>query len=329
MELTGSPLPLNHQNAFPLEMKERTQDGGAPQTDVSPEAQISRLALWDNRSEKLVQQNHPDIGNLFFDKDGDGKQDQGFADGLPFIDVIEVHPPHWIFEPATRVEEGKRYNNTIFNWLQVLNLGRRIPAVVNTDAHYNFHGSGFLRIYIKSPTDDPASVKVLDVVREAEKGHVVMTNGPLLSVSAAAEGEGQPRTAIPGDDLTVPGGKATLHVKVQCPNWFDVNRVQVFFNGRPEAKLNFRRETHSQQFGSGVVKFEQKIPLEVSTDTHVIVATIGEKLGLGAVMGPDHGKDQPVAVSIPIYLDVDGNGFKPNGDTLGSPLPVKEGGPAK
>ena len=27
---------------------------------VDPEVQIARLALWDNRSEKLVQQNHPD-----------------------------------------------------------------------------------------------------------------------------------------------------------------------------------------------------------------------------------------------------------------------------
>ena len=30
MELTGRPLPLNHQNAFPLTPHPRTQDNGAP-----------------------------------------------------------------------------------------------------------------------------------------------------------------------------------------------------------------------------------------------------------------------------------------------------------
>jgi hypothetical protein len=33
----------------------------------------------------------------------------------------------------------------------------------------------------------------------------------------------------------------------------------------------------------------------------------------------------PIAVSNPIYVDVDGGGFKPNADTLGSPLPVASG----
>src|SRR5262249_8934018 len=98
IELTGSPLPLNHQNAFPMVMTPRTQDNGGPLPNVSPEAQIARLALWDNRSEKLVQQNHPDLGRLFFDKDGDGKPDGGFAESIPFMDAIEVHPLHWIFQ---------------------------------------------------------------------------------------------------------------------------------------------------------------------------------------------------------------------------------------
>jgi hypothetical protein len=54
----------------------------------------------------------------------------------------------------------------------------------------------------------------------------------------------------------------------------------------------------------------------------VIVAAIGERSKLGAVMGPEHANDRPVAVSNPIYVDVDGGGFKPSNDTLGE-LPVK------
>ena len=83
---------------------------------------------------------------------------------------------------------GTTVNNTIVNWLQLLNQGRRIPGVVNTDAHYNFHGSGWLRNYLKSPTDDPAEIKTLDVVHAAERGHLVMSSGPFLEVKLCATG---------------------------------------------------------------------------------------------------------------------------------------------
>jgi hypothetical protein len=33
----------------------------------------------------------------------------------------------------------------------------------------------------------------------------------------------------------------------------------------------------------------------------------------------------PIAVSNPIFVDVDGGGFQPNGDDLGVPLPIEDG----
>jgi len=323
IELTGRPLPLNHQNAFPLVMRPNTQDGGGPTPDDDPEVQIERLALWDGASEKLIQINHPDIGWMFRDRNGDGKPDAGFSGMLGRMDVIEVHPPHHIFDKPT-IESGRRtVNNTIVNWLQFLNQGRRIPGVVNTDAHYNFHGSGWLRNYLKSPTDDPAEVRTLDMVHAAERGHLVMSSGPFLEVKLRAAGA--PATdASPGDDLAAPGGQATLKVKVQCPNWFDVDRVQVFLNGRPAEALNFTRQSTPERFSNATVKFDQEIPLRLEGDTHVIVAAIGERSRLGPVMGPEHANDRPVAVSNPIFVDVDGGGFQSNNDTLGK-LPVKGG----
>lgn len=319
IELTGKPLPINHQNAFPIVMRPGVQDNGGPTPDDDPEVQIARLALWDQGADKLVQVNHPDIGWMFYDRDGNQQPDKGYHGMHGQMDVIEIHPPHLIFESAVVKAQNQVHNNTIFNWLQLLNQGKRIPGVVNTDAHYNFHGSGWLRNYVKSPTDDPAKVETLDVVHASEKGHLIMTNGPYLEVSVKA-GE---TVAIAGDDLKAPGGSASLHVRVQCPNWFDVDRVQVFLNGRPEPTLNFTRSEHSEKFSDATVKFESTLPLTLQGDTHVIVATIGERSKLGEVMGPDHRAEKPVAVSNPIFVDVDGQGFKPNGDTLGAPLPVK------
>jgi hypothetical protein len=343
IELTGQPLPLNHQNAFPLVFKPHLQDGGGPTTDEDPETQISRLALWDGNSEKLVQQNHPDIGWLFFDRDGDGVPDGGFKKSIPFMDVIEIHPLSWLLkEPIVEFEDAAKQrrneNNRIFNWLQLLNQGHRITGVVNTDSHYNFHESGFWRNYIKSPTDDPAKIETLDMVHAAERGNVIMTTAPFLEVKLTADGETGPKNSGPkgsgtaGDDVAANTGRARLHIRVQCANWYDIDRVQVYLNGRPAKELNFSRYTTPDRFakdGTSAVKFDQTVPLELKQDTHLIVMAVGEKSTLGVVQGPRWGKLEPMAVSNPIWVDVDGDGFKPNGDTLGSPLPVKGGLPAK
>ncbi len=321
MELTGALLPVNHQNAFPLIHKPRTQDGGGPQIAENPVVQIERLAMWDGDSDKLVQENHPNLVQVLSDKDEDGKFDGGFEKMLGFMDVIEVHPPEGIFAPPTRGDNGKLTRNPIFHWMQLLNLGYRIPGVVNTDAHYAYHDSGWLRNYLKSSTDDPAKVQTLDMVQHAEQGHVVMTTGPFMEISLKAQQESKRPAGIPGDDVIAMGGKAELRVKVQCPNWLDVNRVQVFLNGRPEKSLNFTRRETPEKFQAGVIKFDIVLPLELKADAHVIVATIGEGLQLGRVMGPNYGKLPPVAVSNPIYVDIDGQGFKPNGDLLDVPFP--------
>ena len=324
MELTHRPGSVNHQNAFPLILKPRTQDGGAPLTDDNPVVQIERLALWDDESDKLVQTNHPSIPQIIGDRDLDGKYDGGYEKMFSFMDVVEVHPPHMILQPPSGDPSRPQQSNRMYNWMQTLNLGYRVPGVVNTDAHYNFHGSGFLRNYLKSATDDPAGVKTMDMVHAAERGNLIMTNGPFLEVELVAGGSGGESRVTAGDDVAVPDRKAKLHVRVQCPNWFDINRVQIFFNGRPIDQLNFTRQSAPERFSGGVIRFDQTIPLVLKNDTHVIVAAGGEGLKLGPAMGPSHGNDMPIAVSNPIFVDVDGDGFKPNGDLLGAPLPLEQ-----
>ena len=322
MELTGSPLPINHQNAFPLIHRPRTQDGGGPTTDVNPVVQIERLALWDSSSDKLVQQNHPNLIQILGDKDLNGTADAGFEKMFGFMDAIEVHPPEGIFAKPDPNNLTTLARNPIFTWLQLLNLGYRIPGVVNTDAHYNFHDSGWLRNYLKSSTDDPAQIDTMEMVKASEKGQVIMTTGPFLETTLTAKQSNGTTTAYPGGDLAAPEGQVELMIRVQCPNWLDINRVQLFVNGRPEPKWNWTRREHASAFGDGVVKFETRQTIELSRDAHIIVGAIGEGLELGRVMGPKAGKNPPVAVSNPIFVDVDGGGFKPNRDLLGVPIPL-------
>jgi len=321
IELTGSLLPVNHQNAFPIVLRPFTQDGGGPVHDNdSPLAQIERLALWDDGAEKVVQMNHPHLVQILGDRDTDGTADAGFEGMLGFVDCIEVHPPHEIFLTPQSLDPRKP-TSPIFVWLQMLNLGYRVPGVVNTDAHYAFHGSGFLRNYLASPTDDPAAIAITDMVHAAERGRMVMTNGPFLEARLEAVHGDETRAAGPGEDVIDDDGEVNLAVRVQCPNWFDIDRVQVFVNGRAAPDLNFTLRDHAALFARGNVRFAHTIPVRLERDAHVIVAAIGEGSRLGLVAGPEHAADQPVAVTNPIFVDLRGDGFTPSGDLLGLPIP--------
>ena len=322
IELTGSPLPVNHQNSFPLIYRPNTQNGGGPRISYNPLVQIERLAMWDNQSEKLVQMNHPNLHQIYGDLDTDGVPDKGFRGMLKWTDVIEVHPLETIFQdipnnpPSTR-----RMRIPMFQWLQLLNQGYRIPGVINTDSHYNHHGSGWRRNWFASSTDDPAKISSDEMVQQAKAGHIIMSTGPFLSVTG--QSNSSPGLAIPGDSLVATDGKVTLKVTVQCPNWLDVNRVQVFINGQPSEKHNYTRRESPELFGKidAVQKFDSSFDLSIDRDAHLIVATIGEGMTMEKVMGTRYGKRPPIAVSNPIFVDFDGNGFQHNSDELGLPLP--------
>ncbi|MGZ0167362.1 MAG: CehA/McbA family metallohydrolase [Planctomycetales bacterium] len=324
MELTGSPLLLNHQNAFPMVHRPHLQDGGGPVTDTSVEKQVERLALWDDRSEKLIQQNHPDMGWLYRDKDGNGEPDDGHPGIMPHIDVVEIHPVPDILTLAPFVTVSKyKGNNRIFNWLQMLNQGVRLVGVVNSDAHYNYHESGWIRNWIRSPTDDPAEVKPLDIVRASEAGALIMSNGPFLEVEVREAG--QKIGAFSGQELEAKSGNLEIDVRVQSPNWIDIDRVFVLVNGQIHQDHHYRKETHPNLFRSGVVKFDQKLSLKLDRDAHVIVVAGADKSTLGVIHGPTWGQHRPAAFINPVFVDIDGNGFEPNKDTLGHPLPVRFG----
>ena len=267
IELTGSPTPVNHQNSFPLHRHPHTQNGGGPEPASNPVVQIERLAMWDGASDKLVQMNHPNLHQIYGDLDLDGMPDKGFRGMLRWTDVVEVHPLETIFQDiVNNPPSGRGKRIALFQWMQLLNQGHRIPGVINTDSHYNHHGSGWRRNWFACSTDDPAEISTEEMVHQAEAGHIVMSTGPFLSVWATSEPSSSP--AIPGDDLRAENGNVTLKIRVQCPNWLDVNRVQVFINGRPNEKHNYTRRISPDLFGGldDVRKFDSTLNLTLGQD---------------------------------------------------------------
>jgi hypothetical protein len=239
------------------------------------------------------------------------------------MDIIEIHPIENALDlsPYRTFPGGRRFHNTIFRWLQLLNQGFRIYGVVNTDSHYNFHGSGALRNWIQSPTDEPAQIKHMDMVHAAEQGRMVMSNGPFVEVSASETGS--TKSVAVGQDLAAPSKKITLKIKAQCPNWIDLDRLFVLVNGRIHPQHNYFREQHPDVFRSGNVKIDRQLELTLEKDSHIIVVVGDLGSDLSNVQGTAEGRMPATALTNPIFVDVDGNGFQPNKDTLDAALPVK------
>jgi hypothetical protein len=323
VEMTGS---RQHINAFPFEPEDYVQDGGAPVWNDDPRVTALTLRRWqEERKDRWVQFNHPNLSNMFVDRDGDGKQDGGFVGVGSMIDGMEtqngastdiLHDAPFKLSRTPKSLATKVALCREFMWRQLLNQGHRLVAIGVADAHSVYgNGVGCWRVYLPSSTDDPAGIDWAELSPKAKAGNMILTTGPFLEVTTA---DGH----IAGSDVSSSGG-VELKVKVQCTDWQDIDRVQVLVNGRLEPSLNFTRKTHPEMFQDGVVKFNQTLQVPLKADAHLIVVAMHETMNLKTGYGTsNYATMRPCAYNNPIYVDVDGGGFKANGDNLGFDLPT-------
>ncbi|MBI1897916.1 MAG: carboxypeptidase regulatory-like domain-containing protein [Acidobacteria bacterium] len=346
MELTGGG---QHFNAFPLNQDRHAQNGGAPLWSYDPRINAIVLRNWGTPSlaggsrydteanarlkgsyfgggaDRWVQANHPSVGNVFFDRDGNGVPDGGFTGFEELLDGAEV----WSTEILNL---GPTYNgkgvsgagnhglqNRTFGWLQMLNQGRRVWCVAVSDAHRVFgNGVGGWRTYVPSAVDEPARIDPSEIIRNSKAGRMMLTNGPFLKVTT---GDG-----LPIGSTVVSEGHIDLKIVVKAANWIGLDRVQVLVNGRQPKAYNFTRQNHPEMFQTGVLRFDQTVRVKLEQDAHLIVVATGENADLADGWGLNlYGKMHPIAYTNPIFVDVNHNGWKANGDTLGHPLLVTPG----
>jgi hypothetical protein len=310
-----------HFNAFPFEPVPFTQDAGAPVWNADPRLTALTLREWQKTEpDRWVQINHPNLWNSFFADRGTGDKEGGFAGLVGMIDGYETQNG-----AGSRILEGVPFHlgrgpqggemlvwDREFLWLQMLNQGRRTSAMAVMDSHSVFgNGCGGWRMYMPSASDEPSKIDWRENVRAAKAGCSYLTTGPFLQVST-------PDGDQPGATIRAKGGLVTLKVSVQCTDWIDIDRVQVLVNGRAPAELNFTRALHPHFFGDGVLKFEREINVSLKEDAHLIVVACGEHSNLRTGYGSSsQSANQPLAYNNPLFVDIDGNGVQPNGDSLG------------
>ena len=333
IELTGSG---QHFNSFPIKPDPLAQNGGAPlwhfdprinaitlrnwgtptlaggsRIDPAPNAR-DRIRLFGGGPDRWVQANHPDVGGVFFDRNRDGVEDGGFVGFETLIDAAEVWSAEILnLNPRYNTREGA---NRTFGWLQMLNQGRRVWCVAVSDAHRIFgNGVGGWRTYVPSATDRPGEIDHEEIIRNSKAGRMMITNGPFLEVTTA--------DGLPIGSTIIGEGFVDLQIRVQTPNWMEIDRVQVLVNGRQPEQFNFRRAKNPGMFREGIVGFEETVRVTLQQDAHLIVVAIGEGSNIEQGWGLNpYGEMHPVAYTNPIFVDVDRDGFEANGDTLGHPL---------
>jgi hypothetical protein len=324
LELTGSGP---HLNSFPFTPELFRQDNGAPVWSRDPRISAITLRDWQGAEpDRWIQINHPDMVENFIDRDADGEVDGGYQGLAGLIDGIETQnyqTSELLSGRPFRVGRNNVRQEVViyhreFIWLQMLNRGHQYAGMAVSDAHSVYgNGVGGWRMYMPSQSDHPPEIDWRENSRHAKSGRSILTTGPFLQVRT---GDG----TLPGGTTRSPGG-VKLHVKVQCTDWIDIDRVQILVNGRQRKDLNFTRQSHPEWFGNGVIKFERTLDVRLSQDAHLIVVAVGEQFDLSTGYGTSpQSRLKPFAYHNPIFVDVDGGGFTPNGDLLDWPLPVKK-----
>jgi len=113
----------------------------------------------------------------------------------------------------------------IDDWFTLLNLGYRFTALGNSDTHGTTSTeAGCPRNYVASASDDPAYVDDLAVAEAVRAGQVITSSGPFVRFWAD-----DPSQTV-GSEV-VGTGAVELFVEVQSASWYDVDRVELYENG--------------------------------------------------------------------------------------------------
>jgi hypothetical protein len=222
----------------------------------------------------------------------------------------------------------------IDDWFTLLDLGYRFTALSNSDTHDQFGvEAGCPRNYVQIDTDDPTAIDPDEVARAVKEGRVVLSYGPFVRFYADRAANG-PGTTLENVAST------TLHIHVETPTWFHTDRVELYENGE------LIHEWELEDNGS-VVNLDTAFSVTPQKDSWYVVLAAGRDdvgpvftpveyprlqlqdividalalTGLDAVEAyleppvprPRTFPIHPLAITNPIWVDLDGDGFDPPG----------------
>lgn len=120
------------------------------------------------------------------------------------------------------------HEGIVDDWFRLLDYGVVRTGMGNSDTHKLFSQTegGLPRNFIRQRAESARAIDLRDMNRTIKRGGLVTSYGPFVEVWLDGQPIGEPPVAAAGRQ-TVP-----LRVRVQSPDWFDVDRVEIYRSGR-------------------------------------------------------------------------------------------------
>ena len=192
--------------------------------------------------------------------------------------------------------ERRSVDRVIDDWFALLDHGHIVTATGNSDTHHLDHNiGGYPRNYVRVQEDKPQSLRdPLEVPRAVKGHHVLFTTGPFVALKVDGAGI--------GDVAPVRGGEAKVELEVRAAPWVSVSTVILYLDGQGAASLEGRQERRRR------ARYTRAIRVTVARDGWVVVRVDGDE-PMAPVVGDRKRFDvRPLALTNPVFLDVDGNG---------------------
>ena len=304
--LTGDEMTTGgwgHFGAFPLPHDLELAGHGA----VLVHGKSARDFFGDVRKyapDAVIDVHHPridtEIGyfNLgHFDPHTDRSDKPGFSFDFDAVEVLNGYQ-----DP-----ERRSVDRMIDDWFALLNHGHLVTATGNSDTHHLDHNiGGYPRNYVRVREDNPTRLLAFEVPRSVKGHHSFFTTAPFVSLTVEKAGL--------GDLAEAKGGRAHAELEVQAAPWVSVSQVTLYVDGKEVKRWPV-------QASAQAVRFREAIDLTFSRDGWVVARVDGDK-PLAPVVGDLKRFDvRPLALTNPVFVDVDGNGKYDPPETHGPHAP--------
>ncbi|MBI2061243.1 MAG: carboxypeptidase regulatory-like domain-containing protein [Nitrospirae bacterium] len=331
-----------HFNGFPVQVKAGSINGGAFDWGGGTGPSAHPGAIFEQflaePGEQVVQVNHPDWGYfkyILLDVKSGATAEKPSKFRMADPEGSTSADTKLLSEKFNAIElyngfDAKRFNVCANWWLGLINRGVVTTGTAVSDTHqWRATQSGFPRSYIRvgagkdkiSPFDEAAFVAATNAHR------LFGTNGPFVRLHAAnAKGE----KVETGDTLASGGSGQTITftVEVQTPAWFKVNKVDLISNvtdtipaagktndqsPKPLATQEVKLTDADLQAGAeGGADYKRYVATVTFTDApqkdSYYVALVSGEGNLYPVVTDSVA---PFAFTNPVFVDVNGGGWKP------------------
>ncbi|MCA9553332.1 MAG: carboxypeptidase regulatory-like domain-containing protein [Myxococcales bacterium] len=280
---------VGHFNALPLQLQPGKPRGGMVDVEGWTPRQIFDFVrgLAAPGDETFIQVNHPRAG-----KTG-------------YFDLMKVDPktgkaadPRYIsdFDGVEVVVMGKHDETAraMEDWFNILRQGNRVTGTGTSDSHtISLRPVGWPRTYVCVDDDAPPRLDVAAFTHSLREGCATVSNGPVITMHS-----GETRM---GGLAPAPTGELTVDIQVQAAGWIGTDRILLYVDGKVAEEIPIPPERTP-------VRYTGRHTVRCKSDCFV-VAWVDSNESLEPVIARrQHIYPLPVAVTNPIYVDVDGDG---------------------